>query len=95
MIEMRWLVNNDHSRRLQYRQKIDTTIRAGMWSNMKILETADYQWSDWRDIPEVHEPPVYSASSNKCPRCTVELAGSMGYVCPVPNCPSGLGSSVS
>ena len=35
---------------LQYRQKIDTTVRAGQWSTMKIIETANYQWTDWIDV---------------------------------------------
>lgn len=64
MIEMRWLTTWDEDkeqkrisskRKLQYRQKIDTTIRAGMWSNMKIVETANYQWSEWHDVPEIGE----------------------------------------
>ena len=45
-------------RKLQYRQKIDVTIRAaaaGMWDNDSIAKTANYQWSDWIDVPEVVE----------------------------------------
>ena len=68
MIEMRWLtrdskldISEDHipcyakERVLQYRQKIDVTIRAGMWDNKGIAETANMQWSEWRDVPLVAE----------------------------------------
>lgn len=40
-------------RKLQYRQKVDTTVRAGMWDAAGIAQTANMQWSEWRDIPEV------------------------------------------
>ena len=40
-------------RKLQYRQMIDTTIRAGMWDNTSIAQTAKMAWSEWRDVPEV------------------------------------------
>jgi hypothetical protein len=43
-------------RKLQYRQKVDMTVRAaaaGMWDNNSLAQTANYQWSDWRDVPEV------------------------------------------
>ena len=45
-------------RKLQYRQMIDTTIRAGgagTWDNASIARTANMQWSEWRDVPEVVE----------------------------------------
>lgn len=42
-------------RKLQYRQKIDTTIRAGMWDEKGIAQTANYQWSEWRDVQVVKE----------------------------------------
>jgi len=88
---MRWLVNNDNSRRLQYRQKYDVTIRAGLnWSNEDMLRTANYQWSDWQDVPE-----VTTQVSNKCPKCGLLLEGAMGYVCIQNNCPTGLGSAIS
>ncbi len=86
MIELRWLVNNDNSRRLQYRQKVDTTVYAGLgpfpdsWKKM--------QWSDWSDVPEV-------AATNKCAKCGLLLEGAMGYVCIQTDCPTGLGSSTS
>lgn len=40
--------------KLQYRQKIDTTIRAGgagTWDADSLARTANYQWSEWRDVP--------------------------------------------
>ena len=40
-------------RKLQYRQKVDTTVRAGMWDTAGIAQTANMQWSEWRDVPEV------------------------------------------
>ena len=40
-------------KKLQYRQKIDTTVRAGMWDAAGIAQTANMQWSEWRDVPEV------------------------------------------
>lgn len=40
-------------RKLQYRQKIDTTIRAGMWDAAGIAQTANYEWSAWQDVPTV------------------------------------------
>lgn len=40
-------------RKLQYRQKIDTTVRAGMWDAEGIAQTANMQWSEWKDVPEV------------------------------------------
>jgi hypothetical protein len=98
MIEMRWLVNNDNSRRLQYRQKYDVTIRAGLnWSNEDLSRTANYQWSDWHDVPEVWNPPTQGVPpiSSKCPKCSMDLSGPMGYVCSHPQCPTGLGSSMS
>ena len=59
MIEMRWLVRagwDGPERVLQYRQQIDVTIRAGgagTWDNASLARTANLQWSEWRDVPEV------------------------------------------
>jgi hypothetical protein len=59
MIEMRWLVPVEGEKRLQYRQQVDVTIRAGMWVNTNNLN-ANMQWSEWRDVPLVSEPdPSY------------------------------------
>jgi hypothetical protein len=54
MIEMRWFVPVEGERRLQYRQQIDVTVRAGMWVNTDNLN-ANMQWSEWRDVPLVAE----------------------------------------
>ncbi len=66
MIELRWLKRytgkvivdencidvNKTETVLQYRQKIDTTVRAGLnWSHDDLSRTANYQWSDWSDVP--------------------------------------------
>ena len=61
MIEMRWLVRpgwDGPERVLQYRQQIDITVRAGgagTWDNASIAQTANYQWSEWLDVPEIVE----------------------------------------
>ena len=98
MIELRWYSTDNKPRTLQYRQKIDTTVRAGMWSNMKIIETANYQWTDWADVPEVFEPPTYKSPYtpilNCCPQCGIKFSGGMGYVCTTADCPTGLGGSM-
>ena len=54
MIEMRWYVPVVGEKVLQYRQKVDITVRAsaaGMWNNESIMQTANYQWSDWKTVP--------------------------------------------
>lgn len=40
---------------LQYRQKVDVTVRAGIWPADDIVRTANYQWSEWKDVPEIVE----------------------------------------
>ena len=52
MVQMRWYKTNS-SKTLQYRVKYDTTIYAGMPTEREKLETANYQWSEWMDVPEV------------------------------------------
>lgn len=63
MIEMRWLVPVDGEKVLQYRQKIDVTVRAsgaGTWDNESIARTANYQWSEWQTVPlESERDPAY------------------------------------
>ena len=54
MIEMRWYVPVEGERRLQYRQQVDVTVRAGMWVNTNNLNV-NMQWSEWRDVPLVAE----------------------------------------
>ena len=51
-------VNIFQTKKLQYRQMIDTTVRAGgagTWDNASIARTANMQWPEWRDVPEVVE----------------------------------------
>ena len=55
MIEMRWLVPVEGERKLQYRQQIDVTVRAGQWDAASVAQTANWQWSEWRDVPLVAE----------------------------------------
>ena len=41
-------------KKLQYRQKVDVTVRAaaaGMWDNESLARTANMQWSEWKDVP--------------------------------------------
>jgi len=52
---MRWLVTDSDKPKLQYRQQVDTTVRAGMWPYDLTQKTANMQWSDWRDVPFVAE----------------------------------------
>lgn len=96
MIELRWLITNPAfgHRKLQYRQQVDTTIRAGMWPAPDMARTANMQWSAWHDVPEIVEQPA-SNTVSKCAKCGIALEGSMSYVCPQVNCPTGLGSSVA
>lgn len=45
-------------KKLQYRQRVDTAVRAGgagTWDNESLARTANWQWSEWRDVPEVVE----------------------------------------
>jgi hypothetical protein len=90
MMELRWLVKNNEQV-LQYRQQVDTTARAGMWPNDQILRTANYQWSDWKTVPEVVEniTPI----TDKCPKCGLDTKGAISYTCTQSSCPTGLGGS--
>ena len=62
MVEMRWLDKPNYSgievpKVLQYRQMIDTTIRAGgagTWDSASLERTANYQWSEWKDVPTAY-----------------------------------------
>lgn len=42
-------------RKLQYRQMVDVTIRAGLQGQEYMAKTANYQWSKWQDVPVVKE----------------------------------------
>ena len=58
MVELRWYVPVEGEKVLQYRQKVDTTVRAGgpgVWSTEMTDLTANMQWSPWRDVPVVAE----------------------------------------
>jgi hypothetical protein len=62
MIEMRWYVPLTGERELQYRQKVDVTVRAGgpgmgsgMWDSNSLAQTANLQWSEWRAVPTTVE----------------------------------------
>ena len=67
MIELRWKeilskVEHKGSRPvvktvLQYRQMVDTTVRAGLFTAEEQLRTSNYQWSEWRDVPTIQEIP--------------------------------------
>jgi vancomycin resistance protein YoaR len=39
--------------KLQYRQKYNATIYAGMPDQKFMNQTAQMVWSEWRDVPEV------------------------------------------
>ena len=49
MIEMRWLVPVVGEKVLQYRQKIDTTVYAGIGPFPD--SARNMQWSTWKDVP--------------------------------------------
>jgi hypothetical protein len=53
MIEMRWLVPVNGAKVLQYRQKIDTTVYAGIGPFPDSAK--NMQWSQWQDVPLVAE----------------------------------------
>lgn len=39
-------------KKLQYRQKVDVAVRAGMgWDANSLAQTANIQWSEWIDVP--------------------------------------------
>lgn len=56
MIELRWYVPVEGEKILQYRQQVDTAVRAGMgWDANSLAQTAKMQWSEWRNVPLVAE----------------------------------------
>ena len=55
MINLRWVIDDKGGKRLQYRQKYDVTVRAGMWNPLEELKTAKFEWSEWMDVPVVNE----------------------------------------
>ena len=56
MIEMRWFVPVEGEKRLQYRQRVDVTVRAGLgWDTNSLVQTAVIKWSEWQDVPLIAE----------------------------------------
>jgi hypothetical protein len=53
MIELRWFVPVEGEKRLQYRQKIDVTVYAGLGPFPDSAK--NMQWSEWRNVPLVAE----------------------------------------
>lgn len=53
MIEMRWFVPVEGERVLQYRQKVDVAVYAGLGPFPDSAK--NMQWSEWRDVPLVSE----------------------------------------
>ncbi len=43
----------NNTKKLQYRVKYNVTIYAGMPTEEQKLKTANYQWSEWMNVPEV------------------------------------------
>ena len=58
MVEMRWYVPVSGDKVLQYRQKIDVAVYAGMGPFPDSAK--NIQWSAWKDVPVESEPdPAY------------------------------------
>ena len=53
MIELRWLVPVNGERVLQYRQKVDVAVYAGLGPFPDSAK--NMQWSEWRTVPMVSE----------------------------------------
>lgn len=60
MVQLRWYATTNIQRKLQYRQKIDKTMRG---DNTVVYQTPfpqvppmeNWEWSEWKDVPEVFE----------------------------------------
>lgn len=49
-------------------------------------------YSPMPSIPSPWDPSTpYGPIKNNCPKCGLKLEGAMGYCCPQPQCPTGLG----
>ena len=51
-------------KKLQYRQLVDVTVRAGaagMWNNESTARAANMQWGPWLDVPD------YVETDTSCP----------------------------
>ena len=58
MIEMRWLVPVVGEKVLQYRQKVDINVYAGLGRPDGVAK--NMQWSEWRTVPmESERDPSY------------------------------------
>lgn len=58
MMELRWYDTGER-KVLQYRRRVDATIRAGMnWTPEQLANTANYQWTEWTDVPTVESPMI-------------------------------------
>jgi hypothetical protein len=58
MIEMRWYVPVEGDKVLQYRQKVDVTVYAGIGPFPSTAQ--NMQWSDWKTVPVESQPdPAY------------------------------------
>jgi len=91
MIQLRWL-NQNGNRILQWREYTDHAVYALPAGVPKPQGHEDMRWTAWRDVPEVTEPtPTHDP--NKCPKCGLDLKGSISYTCIQPSCPTGLGGS--
>ena len=98
MIQMRWLVDGDE-RTLQYRQIVEKTVHAGPfgkpieygapWGQVPPVNQ-NWEWTDWRDVPEVVEN--INPFRGKCSRCGLAFIGPTSYSCPERDCPTGLGA---
>ena len=56
--ELRWFVRqgwDGPEKVLQFRQKRDVNVWAGMPTQEQIRAMANYQWSEWIDVPEVKD----------------------------------------
>ena len=58
MFELRWRIRNGWDgpeKVLEYRVKQDVTVWAGMPTQEQINACANYQWSNWKEVPEVDD----------------------------------------
>lgn len=62
----------------------------------ELLDQIERLVNQWRGKP-VYNPatppfvPPFNPPVNFCPRCGLSAGGVMGYCCPSPDCPMGLG----
>lgn len=64
MIQLRWYKTVNYPEpKLQYRQMYNTTVYAGMHTEMQKLETGKFEWSEWIDVPMVFEEFSYERTN--------------------------------